>query len=166
MSGPGSFGMNRWHSRMTTMVVTPTTTLATEASGSFLTISTTSVNHPPVSTLMLRIFSTCEVRISMPRPARKPTSTDFEMNRTSVPAFSSQSTMRMTPVSIATPRASSVGIAPLSAATAGSSPARRAATVASGPSTSWREPEKRANARIGSRAALMPTIAGSPAASA
>ena len=148
------------------MVDTPTTTLATDASGMLLTISPTSVSHSPVSTVTFMIFSTWDVRISMPSPARNPTSTDLEMKRTIEPALTSQSTMSTTPVSIATPSASSSGIAPVSAAIAGSTPTRSAAMVASGPMTSWREPEKSANAIAGMIAALMPTIAGRPAASA
>jgi hypothetical protein len=36
--------------------------------------------------------------------------------------------------------------------------------VASGPTTNWREPANSANAMIGMMAALMPTMAGRPAA--
>ena len=144
----------------------PTTTLASDASGMLLKISATSVTHSPVSTEMFMIFSTCDVRISMPRPARNPTSTDFEMNRTIDPAFTSHNRISTTPVSIATPRASSSGIAPVSTASAGITPASSAAIVASGPVTSWREPENNANAIAGRMAALMPMMIGRPAASA
>ena len=55
---------------------------------------------------------------------------------------------------------------PDSAAIAGITATSSAAMVASGPMTSCREPEKSANAIAGMIAALTPTIAGSPAASA
>lgn len=74
--------------------------------------------------------------------------------------------MSTMPVSIATPRASSSGSAPLSTASAGMIPTSSAAIVASGPTTSWREPENSANAIAGMIAALIPTMAGSPADSA
>jgi len=148
------------------MVLTPTTTLATEASGMLFTMSTTSVNHSPVSTWTFMIFSTCEVMISIPRPARKPTSTDFEMKRTIVPALTNHSAMSTAPVSIATPSASSAGAAPVFAASDGITPASNAAMVASGPVTRCREPENSANAITGRIAALIPTITGRPADSA
>ena len=117
--------------------------------GELLTISTTSVNHSPVSTLMFRIFSTCDVRISMPSPARNPTSTDFEMNRTIVPAFSEPEHDEHGAGEHRHAERELLGIAPLSAATDGITPASRAAMVASGPMTSCRDPENRANAMIG-----------------
>ena len=166
MSEPGSFGANRDRTRSSTIVDTPTTTLATDASGIPVTISHTSVSQPPVSTLRPRIFSTWEVRMSIASPARNPTSTALEMNLTSEPARTSHSTMSATPVSMATPSASSAGASPVSAAIAGRTPASRAATVASGPMMRWRDPENSANAMDGRIAALMPTIAGRPAASA
>ena len=105
ISGPGSLGVYRLVNLRITIVETPTTTLASDASGMLVTISPTSVTHSPVSTEMFMIFSTCDVMISIPRPARNPTRTDFEMNRTIDPAFTSHNRISTTPVSIATPRA-------------------------------------------------------------
>jgi hypothetical protein len=158
--------MKRLVSRRITIVETPTTMLAIDASGMLVTISPTSLSHSPVSTLTFMIFSTCDVNTSIPSPARKPTSTDLEMNRTSEPALTSHSTIKTSPVSIATPSASSSGNAPDVAATEGMTLARSAAIVASGPMTRWREPENRAKAMTGRIAALMPTMTGRPADSA